>query len=198
MGNPGSITCRFACFAAVLLLCWTACGQSPAPAASSQKPSIATTTDTPENREFQKVEDSWSNAINMRDQYALELVLSPLFVDIAASGDVATRNQQVAQLINGEDKTIHLDQRVITVRMLGDVAVVNGTYTLHHKVGSAPTDEKGIFTHVFQRIRNGWLCVNSQRTILRETGPSTKTKKKASESEMPFHIPLFSKDKSNQ
>ena len=40
-------------------------------------------------------------------------------------------------VITGEDKTIHLDQRVITVRMLGDIAVANGTYTLHHKVNSA-------------------------------------------------------------
>jgi hypothetical protein len=37
----------------------------------------------------------------MRDQYALELVLSPLFVDVSAGGDITTRNQQLAQLITG-------------------------------------------------------------------------------------------------
>jgi hypothetical protein len=192
------MTSKFAFFSALLLSCCAVCGQAPAPPASPHTASTATTTDSPEVREFQKVEDGWSNSINVRDQYGLELVLSPLFVDISASGDITTRNQQLAQVINGEDKTLHLDQRVITVRMLGDVAVANGTYVLHHKGTSGPLDEKGIFTHVFQRLRSGWVCVNSQRTVLREDGPATRTRKK-SDAEMPFHIPLFSKgDKTNQ
>src|SRR5260370_28258696 len=183
------MTSKFTCFAGLLLPGWAALAQSPAPA-SARPASAVTSTDTPEVREFQKVEDNWSSAINGRDQYGLELVLSPLFVDISASGDITTRNQQLAQVINGDDKTIHLDQRIITVRMLGDVAVANGTYVLHHKGTAGPVDEKGIFTHVYQRVRSGWVCVNSQRTVLREDSPATRTKKK-SDAEMPFHIPLF-------
>jgi ketosteroid isomerase-like protein len=151
----------------------------------------ATSAESPEIREFQKIEDSWATAINDRDQYGLELVLSPLFVDVSATGDITTRNQQVASVITGEDRTIHLEQRVITVRMLGDIAVANGTYSLHHKVGAGPVDEKGVFTHVFERTRGGWLCINSQRTVLRED-TNVKQKKK-SEAELPFHIPLLSK-----
>ena len=150
-----------------------------------------TSTESPEVAQFQKIEDSWSDAVNRHDQYGLELVLSPLFVDISASGDVTTRNQQVVQVISGDDKTVYLTQKVITVRLLGDIAVVNGTYSLHHRVNSGPVDEKGVFTHVFERVRGGWLCINSQRTVLRQ---DTNTKqKKASTAEMPFHIPLFSK-----
>jgi ketosteroid isomerase-like protein len=141
--------------------------------------------------QFQKIEDSWSNAVNRHDQYSLELVLSPLFIDVSAQGDVTTRNQQVVQVINGEDKTVSIEQKVITVRMLGDIAVANGTYTLHHKVGSAPVDEKGVFTHVFEKVRGGWMCINSQRTVLRQD-VNTKQKKSSNSSD-PFHIPLFSK-----
>jgi hypothetical protein len=77
--------------------------------------------------------------------------------------------------------------------------VANGTYTLHHKANGQPVDEKGVFTHVFQRVRGGWLCVNSQRTILR-TDSSVKQKKQSqSKADEPFHIPFFSKsDKSDQ
>jgi len=100
-------------------------------------------------------------------------------------------------VITGEDKTIHLDQRVITVRMLGDIAVANGTYVLHHKVNSAELNEKGIFTHVFERAHGGWLCINSQRTVLR--GGLERKAQKQSNAELPFHIPGFSRsDKSNQ
>ena len=186
-----------ACSSVVLLSCCVANGQSPAPdPASTSAPQSATTSQSPELREFQRIEDSWADSINQRDQYGLELVLSPLFVDVSANGDITTRNQQVAMAITGDDKTIHLEQRVVTVRMLGDIAIANGTYSLRHKVNSAQIDEKGVFTHVFERVRGGWLCINSQRTVLRED--SNVKQKKQSNSELPFHIPLFSKgDKTN-
>jgi ketosteroid isomerase-like protein len=168
--------------------------QSPNAGSVAKKQTSGATTDaSPDIHEFQKIEDTWSNAVNQRDQYSLELVLSPLFVDISATGDITTRNQQLAQLITGEDKTLHIEQRVVTVRLLGDTSVANGTYVLHHKVGSAPVDEKGVFTHVFEKMRGGWVCVNSQRTLLREDASNSKGKKKQSDAEFPFHIPLFSK-----
>lgn len=163
-------------------------GSSPAPA----QPAVTTTVST-EVDQFQKIEDSWSNAINQRDQYGLELVLSPLFVDVSAVGDVTTRNQQVAALISSDDKTMHLTQRVITVRLLGDTAVANGTYVLHHKVNASQVDEKGVFTQVYERSHGGWLCINSQRTSLREDSKD-KQKKQSSTAELPFHFPLFSKN----
>lgn len=182
----------FICFALIFLLCCVAVAQDSisAPAAASAQPSV-TSSESPAVRDFQKIEDSWSIAVNQRDQYGLELVLSPLFVDVSAAGDITTRNQQVALVISGEDKAIHLEQKVITVRMLGDIAVANGTYELHHKVGSAQVDERGVFTHVFERVHGGWLCTNSQRTTLR-TDSNSKPKKQ-SNAEMPFHVPLFSR-----
>jgi ketosteroid isomerase-like protein len=196
-----------ACLSVFLLSCCAVFAQSPGPSGSetaaapapARPVSTATTDVGPQVKEFQKIEDSWSDAINARDQYGLELVLSPLFVDVSASGDITTRNQQLAQLITGEDKTLHLEQRVVTVRLLGDTAVANGTYVLHHKTAAGTqVDEKGVFTHVFERLRGGWVCVNSQRTSLRDDAPGKK-KKQAAEGEMPFHIPLLSKgDKKDQ
>jgi len=189
------------CLSASLLLSCAAAAQNltsdPAtnPTASNaptaDQPGV-TSTVSPEITQFQKIEDNWSDAVNRRDQYSLELVLSPLYVDVASTGDVTTRNQQVALAIGGEDKTVALTQKVVTVRMLGDIAVANGTYTLHHKINGNPIDEKGVFTHVFERVRNGWLCINSQRTVLRQD--SNAKPKKQSNAELPFHIPLFSKN----
>ena len=192
-------------FPVLLFSCCVAGAQNPTapvrpdPTRTSTTPAAGATSDVgPQVKEFQKIEDSWSDSINSRDQYNLELVLSPLFVDVSASGDITTRNQQLAQLITGEDKTMHLEQRVVTVRLLGDTAVANGTYVLHHKATGGQVDEKGVFTHVFERVRGGWVCVNSQRTVLREDVPGKK-KKQAADGEMPFHIPLFSKgDKKDQ
>lgn len=187
-----------ACFSALLLSSCVAIAQAPAPQAQAADSSAPPTTTQPavtstqssEVSAFQKIEDTWSNAFNQHDQYSLENVLSPLFVDVAANGDITTRNQQIVKAISPDDKSQWITQKVITVRMLGDIAVANGTYTLHHRVNTAEMDEKGVFTHVFERMRGGWVCVNSQRTALRQDGAGKQ--KKQSNAEEPFHIPLFS------
>ena len=187
---------RFTCFSALLLSCSAAIAQvnvsTPAQSAPPSPSSGVTSTASADLTLFQKIEDNWSNAVNQHDQYGLENVLSPLFVDVAASGDITTRNQQIVQVINGDDKTMWLTQKVITVRMLGDIAVANGTYTLRHNVNGAQVDEKGVFTHVFERMRGGWVCVNSQRTALKPETTNPKQKNKSGSSD-PFHIPFFSK-----
>jgi ketosteroid isomerase-like protein len=165
------------------------CAAAAMPLGAQQSPastSVATTASA-EVAEFQKIENGWSNAINDRDQYALELALSPLLVDVSATGDISTRDQRVADLLSNSDKTLNLDQRVITVRMLGDVAVVNGTYSLHHMVDSKALDEKGVFTHVYQRSHGRWMCINAQRTAVRTDSPE-KSKK---EHESHFHLPAI-------
>lgn len=172
--------------------------QTPSPEAAAPAIPGTMTTQATAVAQFQKVEDSWSDAVNRRDQYGLELVLSPLFVDVSSSGNVTTRNQQVAQTLSNDDKTLSLAQKVIAVRMLGDVAVANGTYELHHKVNSSQVDEKGVFTQVFQRVHSGWLCINSQRTVLRADAGAKTKKTQQSTAEEPFHIPFLSRsDKSS-
>jgi ketosteroid isomerase-like protein len=192
-----SLMVRSAFLFPVFLLCSSALiAQDPDPAPAANQPAV-TSTVSPEIQQFQKIEDNWSTAVNQRDQYGLELVLSPLFVDVSAVGDVTTRNQQVATLISNEDKTLHISQRVVAVRMLGDIAVANGTYDLHHKVNSSQVDEKGVFTQVFERAHGGWLCINSQRTLIREDAngkQSNSKQKKQSTADLPFHVPLFSKN----
>jgi ketosteroid isomerase-like protein len=178
----------FACFVALLLPC-IASAQAP----NSALPPVnapVTSTASPDIAQFQKIEDAWDQAMNRRDQYALENVLSPLFLDVSGSGDITTRNQQIAFLVATDDKSLHLQQKVIAVRMLGDTAVANGTYVLHHRGSSGEVDEKGVFTHVFERAHNGWVCINSQRTVLLEENPKGKKK---SNLELPFHIPIFGK-----
>jgi ketosteroid isomerase-like protein len=190
----------FVFFSVLLLAVCVAVAQDPvsnsAAAVRTPQPGVVST-QSADITQFQKIEDSWADAVNRRDQYGLELVLSPLFVDISARGDVTTRNQQVAQAISSDDKSLYLTQKIITLRMLGDVAIANGTYDLRHKVNTAEMDDKGVFTHVFERVRGGWLCINSQRTLLREDS-NVKAKKQSTAVE-PFHIPFFSKsDKASE
>jgi ketosteroid isomerase-like protein len=144
---------------------------------------------------MQKLEDSWSAALAKRDQYGLELVLSPQFVSISADGDVRSRNQEIAYVLNKFPDMISLEQTVISVRTMGDIALVNGTYVLRRRVNGHPVDEKGVFSHVFQRVRSNWQCINAQRTIVAEeaVGKTKTASTKQSNAELPFHIPLLHK-----
>ena len=143
---------------ALLLSCCVVSAQAPSKPASPQM--AVETTQSAEVQQFQKIEDSWSDSVNRHDQYSLELVLSPLFVDVAATGDITTRNQQLVQVMAGEDKTVWLVQKVITVRMLGDIAVANGTYTLHHRLNTAEVDKRVSLP----MCSNGFAAVGSAST----------------------------------
>ena len=166
----------------------TAGAQTNKPNANSAPPAF---------REMQQVEDRWATAVTKRDQYALELVLAPQYIGISAGGDVTTRNQQIAHLFVKNAGPDSLEQKVISVRFVGDVAIVNGTYVMSWKGEKGPVLEKGIFSHVFEHVRDNWLCLNSQRTVVAEEnkGEASKEKPKAkrSDAELPLHVPLVYK-----
>src|SRR5580700_4974529 len=168
------------------------------PLMSAQTPQAnKTTAEPPAFREMQQVEDRWAEAVTKRDQYGLELVLAPEFIGISASGDVATRNQQIAHLLTKNAGPDSLEQKVVSVRFVGDVAIVNGTYVMSWKGEKGPVLEKGIFSHVFEHVRDNWLCLNSQRTVVAEENkgeaPKEKPKAKRSDAELPLHVPLVYK-----
>ncbi|MGA7353781.1 MAG: nuclear transport factor 2 family protein [Acidobacteriaceae bacterium] len=149
-------------------------------------------TQPPEVKEFQGYEDQWSNAVVKNDQYTMEFLLSPLYVDISSQGDVTTRNQQIAQLFQKGDEPVSLQQRVVSVRLFGDTAVVSGTYIVRWRANGSTREERGIFTHIYNRARNHWACVNAQRTAVVDLTPGKqKTSQKKSDASEPFHIPLL-------
>jgi hypothetical protein len=157
---------------------YAACGQQ-----QTQQPPLIT--------EFQKIEDQWSMALAKQDQYSLENILSPSFINISSAGDITTRDQQVARMYEkGVPQVTSMEQRVVNVRIIEDVAVVNGTYIERTKLNGIEHEERGIFAHVYQHVRETWVCVQSQRTSLINEAPDKKAEKKKSSAALPFHIPL--------
>ena len=153
------------------------------------------TESSPEAATMQAVEDSWDTAVAKHDQFAMENLLSRDFVGIGADGDVTTRNQQIAHLFVAGAEPLALTQKVIGARVMGDVAVVNGTYVMKWPSHGQPVAEKGVFTHVFRKNSLGnWQCINSQRTVVateeERKKAAVKTKSNAT---LPLHIPLLYK-----
>jgi|HubBroStandDraft_5_1064220.scaffolds.fasta_scaffold206923_1 ketosteroid isomerase-like protein len=120
---------------------------------------------------FQQIEDRWSEAINKRDQYALELVLSPELIDISATGTVTTRDQQIAALLQGHTEPLLLDQRVVNVRSFGEIAIVVGNYVEQPRAGGRVVRQSGMFTHVYRKFLGRWSCIDAQRTAIGDSSP---------------------------
>jgi len=119
--------------------------------------------------QMQTVEDSWDAAVAKHDQFGLENLLARDFVGISAEGDITTRNQQISHLFIAGAEPVSLTQKVISARVIGDLAVVNGTYVMEWQGASdqQKVAEKGVFTHVFRKNSAGnWQCINSQRTVV--------------------------------
>jgi ketosteroid isomerase-like protein len=161
---------------------------------------IAQSTDpSPAIATMQQVEDSWDTAVSKHDQFALENLLAHDYIGISAEGEVTTRNQQISHLFVAGAEPVSLTQKVIGARLLGDLAVVNGTYVMEWQstTDQRKVAEKGVFTHVFRKNSAGnWQCINSQRTVV---ATEDERKKKASaptsksSAALPLHIPLIYK-----
>ena len=150
-------------------------------------------------QQFQHIEDNWSVALVNKDQFALDNLLAPTFIGISADAQVSTRNQLISDaLASLPEPLLSIEQKVVNVRTLGDLAIVQGTYMLRWRERSNVTrDERGIYTHVYERERDHWVAVNAQRTAVVDAVEGGKKKAKADSgkkpaSDLPFHIPLLS------
>jgi hypothetical protein len=182
--------------AIVVTISFSAHAQVPSDGGQANVPSA----DSQQVAELQKIIDRWDDAIGQHDQYALELVLAPQFISVTDTGDVKDRDQVVSEMVMKDAARYTLAQKVTSVRLVGDVAVVNGTYDRsfpgsrlsHRKL----RNEQGVFSQVYVRARNSWECINSQRTLIAEsTVKSDKKKSKDEAREKPlnhdlgFHFP---------
>ena len=144
--------------------------------------------------ELQKVADRWDEAVYQHDQYALELVLAPEFINISDTGEVANRDQQISEMMMKGAPRFSLTQKVVSVRIIGDVAVVNGTYDRAYQGNklsrTKAKTERGVFSQVYVRARNSWECVNSQRTLIQTPTFKGKKKSKSDATEKPLHHDL--------
>ena len=133
----------------------------------------------PEVKLFQGLEDKWSIALVNKDQFTMDLLLSPLYAGISSTGEVFTRNQQIADMFDKTRTLISLQQRVISVRMFGDTAIVSGTFEESWRSDGPVQQVRGIFTNVFVQSQARWQCVNAQQTPVASVTPAPEKSKKS-------------------
>ena len=163
--NAGLISCAFVILSIVSVI-FFAIPQSFAQEISASQAHLLT-----DQQMFQQIEDRWSEAVNRRDQYALELVLSPELIDISATGTVTTRDQQIAMLLQKHSEPALLDQRVVNVRSVGEIAIVIGNYVEHPRKKEKVVRRSGMFTHIYRKFHGRWSCISAQHTAIGDPSP---------------------------
>lgn len=137
---------------------------------------------------FQNLENTWSQAVDHRDQYALELVLAPDFLNVGTDGEITTRNLQIARLLQKHDTLPSLRRRVVDVRDYGDITIVVGTFIEESRDGKQILDHAGVFTHVYQQVHGKWRCVSAHWTAL-QAAPETRNRRSKKQDDIqPFDL----------
>jgi ketosteroid isomerase-like protein len=115
--------------------------------------------------EIVALEHSWNQAELQHAPSALDLFLSDDFIITQPDGSVMNKQQFKASVA---DKNYHYDLLAsgdFKVRILGDTAVVTGSYHEKGKDKHVPFDRWGRFTDTWLFQKGKWVCVASHDSL---------------------------------
>jgi ketosteroid isomerase-like protein len=115
-------------------------------------------------QQIKDLEKQWADAELKQDAVALDRILADDIVEIESTGQVETKAQDLADLKSGEFKLESLSFGDMKVRVFGNVAVVNGPYTMKATYRAKDISHQGRFTDVFVKRQARWQCVSTQST----------------------------------
>jgi ketosteroid isomerase-like protein len=112
--------------------------------------------------ELVALEASWSKAIVANDSAAVGRILADDWTGQNPSGKVTTKAKALADMKSGDNKSTSMTNHDVRVRIIGDVAIVQGMDD--EKSTSKGKDVSGtyIWTDVFQKRSGHWVAVASQ------------------------------------
>jgi len=109
--------------------------------------------------------ENFKQAILASDVAELARIWTEDYTFINPQGAVVTRAQRLANIASGNTNVAVIDnEREITVRVYGDMAVVQNLSTLRGTFSGAPTDTDLRGTFVWVRRDGRWRLVTNQLT----------------------------------
>ena len=134
-------------------------------AALAAGPSAARATASPQERAVREAMDNLKQWIVDRNVAALSELWTEDYTFINPQGGLVTREQRIANLSSGNTNVQIIDnEREITIRVYGDMAVVQNLSTLRGTFSGAPTDTDLRGTFVWVRRNGQWRLVTNQLT----------------------------------
>lgn len=125
---------------------------------------VAAKAATPAEQELVTLEAQWSKAGVDRDAATVERIVAADWTGQDKTGKVAHKADILADMKSGKAKATSVTNRDVHVRIMGDVAVVQGADDEKSIYDGVDTSGSYTWTDVFQKRAGKWVVVASQVT----------------------------------
>ncbi|MBV8143738.1 MAG: nuclear transport factor 2 family protein [Gammaproteobacteria bacterium] len=144
--------------AALLTICigTTALAETSAPA------STPTTTGESTAETLKRLERDWADAIQTGDTEQVGRILGNDWIEVSNDGKKLTREQLLAGMKSGRVKVESIKLGPLDVKLLGDVAVVQGSHVEESAANGQQLSGEVVWMDVFANRDGKWVAVRSQ------------------------------------
>lgn len=126
------------------------------------KPATPSTSET-----LKQIEHDWTDAEKAGDTDKISALLGDDWVGLAPDGTTMTKKQFLDAVKSGELKMESMDIGPMHVKLLGTVAVVQGTDTEKSSFKGKDTSGKSAWMDVFAKRDGKWVAVRSQTASIK-------------------------------
>ncbi|MFI4869318.1 MAG: nuclear transport factor 2 family protein [Steroidobacterales bacterium] len=144
----------------VLIVCASlgvAFADAPAPAATTKGPGASQT--------LKQLEHDWSDALKAGDTDKLGQIVADDWIGIDNDGNKETKQHLIEGVKSGKDKVESVEFGAMDVKVLGNVAVVQGSDTEKSTTNGKDTSGKWVWMDVFVKRDGNWVAVRSEAAM---------------------------------
>jgi uncharacterized protein (TIGR02246 family) len=150
-------------FAGAFLLICASVGlvyaQGSKPAAKPAGPSVADA--------VKQLEHDWSDGMQAKDTDKIAAILADDWVSIGLDGTKSTKKEFLASIKAGEYALASFDFGPMDVKVIGSVAIVQGSDTEKSMTKGKDSSGKYVWTDVFANRGGKWQAVRSQNSAVK-------------------------------
>jgi ketosteroid isomerase-like protein len=151
-------------------LIWTVlivCGSVGLASADTQAPTSAASKGPSVSQTLMQIENDWADALKAGDADKAAQFVADDWTGISFDGSKSTKQSFLAEVKSGKDKAESVEFGPMDVKVLGNVAVVQGSDTEKSVTKGKDTSGKWVWMDVFVKRDGKWVAVRSQSAMVK-------------------------------
>ena len=145
--------------ASLLVFAWVGVTFAQAQAPAAKGPGTA--------EAIRQLERDWTDAAKAVDTEKLGQIIADDWMGIGYDGKRATKQEELASLKSGKLKLESIEIGPMDVKVLGNVAVVQGSDTEKSTINGKDSSGKYVWMDVFVKRGDKWVAVRSQAAMVK-------------------------------
>jgi len=109
-----------------------------------------------------QVEHDWTDAMKAGDADKLGQIVADDWIGLGPDGKTESKQAFIADFKSGKSRTESYDFGPMTVKVIGNVAIVQGSDTEKSTTGGRDSSGKYVWMDVFDKRDGKWVAVRSQ------------------------------------